>query len=193
MNDYEVYNVLDLVDFSGEEEVQNILSDFYCPKNQEIEKFTKKNALEFSKKKMAMTYAVLDSDSRIAAMFSLTHKAIEVDCGEFSNSMKKKLKRYANPNDNNDALSVSAFLIAQLGKNFSEDVVPPSGFELMDFSVNILKKAQHLVGGGVVYVECENKPKLLDFYQNERNGFFRFGTRYSEKEDVEYIQLLKII
>lgn len=42
MNVYEVYNVLDLVNFSGEEEVQNILSDFYCPKNQEIEKFTKR-------------------------------------------------------------------------------------------------------------------------------------------------------
>lgn len=75
MNDYEVYNVLDLVDFSGEEEVQNILSDFYCPKNQEIEKFTKKNALEFSKKKMAMTYAVLDYDSVQAKVNELMGKS----------------------------------------------------------------------------------------------------------------------
>ena len=75
MNDYEFYNVLDLVDFSGEEEVQNILSDFYCPKNQEIEKFTKKNALEFSKKKMAMTYAVLDYDSVQAKVNELMGKS----------------------------------------------------------------------------------------------------------------------
>ena len=44
-------------------------------KNQEIEKFTKKNALEFSKKKMAMTYAVLDYDSVQAKVNELMGKS----------------------------------------------------------------------------------------------------------------------
>lgn len=32
----------------GEEELQLILSDFFCPKNYEIEEFVRKNAIEWS-------------------------------------------------------------------------------------------------------------------------------------------------
>ena len=47
-------NILDLADIIGEEEVQSILSDFSCEKNMEIEVFVRKNALDFSKKKMSV-------------------------------------------------------------------------------------------------------------------------------------------
>ena len=34
-----------------------------------------------------------------------------------------------------------------------------------------LKNVQKEIGGGIVYLECENKPKLLDFYCDEHNSF----------------------
>lgn len=37
----------------------------------------------------------------------------------------------------------------------------------------------------------EEKAKLLEFYQSEKNKFRIFGERYSEKDGVKYIQLLK--
>ena len=51
MSSYKIYNLLDLIDSVGEEKVQSILCDFYCPLNKEIEDFAIRNAIEFSKKK----------------------------------------------------------------------------------------------------------------------------------------------
>ena len=58
-------NILDLTDIIGEEEVQSILSDFSCEKNMEIEVFVRKNALDFSKKKMSVTYLVFNEDTEL--------------------------------------------------------------------------------------------------------------------------------
>lgn len=62
MSLFNTVNILDLADIIGEEEVQSILSDFSCEKNMEIEVFARKNALDFSKKKMSVTYVQPDSN-----------------------------------------------------------------------------------------------------------------------------------
>ncbi len=41
------------------------LSDFFCLKNYEIEEFVRKNAIEFAKRKMSITYLVVDGESRL--------------------------------------------------------------------------------------------------------------------------------
>lgn len=54
---------------------------------------------------------------------------------------------------------------------------------------------QVIVGGKMVYLECEDKPRLIEFYS--RNGFVNFGKRYLDKDETdtqsgEYlIQMLK--
>ena len=40
---------------------------------------------------------------------------------------KKKLKRYADANGLDNTLSLSAFLIAQLGKNYRDNIESPDG------------------------------------------------------------------
>lgn len=37
--------------------------------------------------------------------------------------------------------------------------------------MNILVAVQREIGGGVVYLECEERPQLLTFYENEQNRF----------------------
>ena len=44
MSQYNAVNILDMVDAIGEDAVKNILSDFSCHKNFEIENYVKKNA-----------------------------------------------------------------------------------------------------------------------------------------------------
>lgn len=61
----------------------------------------------------------------------------------------------------------------------------------MDAAFEVLENVQHQIGGGVVYLECEEKPQLLEFYQSESNRFRIFGERYSKTEQTKYIQLLK--
>ena len=164
-------NLLDLVDAIGEGETKNLLSDFSCSKNQEIENYVRKNALDFARRKISMTHLVIDDQGRLAAMFALTHKAIEINGEGLSKTTRSKLQRFAELDETTDCFSVSAFLIAQFGK---DDLAgySLSGDSLMASALDVLTAAQRNVGGGVVYLECENRPRLLEFYQSSHNGVF---------------------
>lgn len=193
MSDYAVVNILDLMDAIGEDELQHILSDFSCPQNMEIENFVRENAVEFAKRKMSVTYLVIDGESRVTAMFALTHKAVQIMSEGLSSSLRKKIQRYAQLDEETGMFMLSSFLIGQFGKNYQyQNILKPDGKELMEAVFRILKHVQREIGGGVVYLECENKPQLLQFYQNDINRFRIFGERFSKPEGVTYIQLLKI-
>lgn len=193
MSDFVVVNILDLMDAIGEEELQRVLSDFSCSKNGEIENFVRKNAIEFAKKKMSITYLVIDEKSRVAAMFALTHKAVQIVSEGLASSVKKKIKRYAQLDEETGTFTLSSFLIGQFGKNYQyQDILKPEGKQLMEEAFGVLRHVQREIGGGVVYLECEEKPQLLKFYQNDVNRFRIFGERFSSLEGIKYIQLLKI-
>ena len=66
---------------------------------------------------------------------------------------------------------MSAPLIAQLGKNYHEGMNHLiTGDELLCLACEKISRIQLDLGGRFVYVECEDKPKLIDFYA--ANGFF---------------------
>lgn len=183
MRDYSVVHLMDIVDSAGEEEIVNILSGFSCPLNQEIERFLHKNALEFAKRKMSMTHIVFDEDGRFVGFFTLTHKPINVQEGVLSKTLSKRMQRHAKFDPSISAFSTSAFLIAQFSKNYSvEKEYQISGDELMELTLDTLKRAQRLIGGEVVFLECEEKQKLMDFYQSATNKFRIYGERYSDSE-----------
>lgn len=181
------------MDVIGEDSLRTVLSEFSCPKNPEIEEFMRRNAIEFAKRKMSITYLLIDTEGRILGIFALAHKALQVMGKGLSGTVRKKIQRYAQIDDETGEFTLSAFLIGQFGKNYQyPEALPLSGIQLMDAAFGILEKVQHEIGGGVVYLECEEKPKLLEFYQSEKNRFRVFGERYSEKDGVKYIQLLKM-
>ena len=102
--------------------------------------------------------------------------------------------KHAKFDDSLGAYSVSAFLIAQFGKNYAvKDGQGISGDILMDLAYDTLVEVQHQIGGGVVFLECEDRPKLLQFYEKTTNGFRQFGERHSETDHVKYIQLLRFL
>lgn len=148
------------------------------------------NAYDFARKKLSVTYLVINEDNYIAAIFTLAHKVVEIGDANLSQSKRKKISRYAVLDSETSSYTVSAFLIAQFGKNYALSAEKRlSGNELMDLTFEVLERVQHEIGGGVVFLECEDKPKLLDFYQNEKNGFVPFNERYSVSDHVKYIQL----
>ena len=191
MNQFEAVNILDMVKAVGEDAVKAFLSDFSCPKNMEIECFVKQNALEFAKRKMSITYLVIDENGSLVAIFTLTHKAVQLSNDNISGSMRKKIERHARLDEESNTYMLSAFLIAQFGKNdqYKEKI---SGNALMDITMNVLVAVQHEIGGGVVYLECEDRPQLLSFYENEQNRYRVFGERYSDRDQVKYLQLLRL-
>ena len=46
----------------GEEDLIQILSEFSCEKNPDVERFLKKSVIEFTKKNQSITYIVLSID-----------------------------------------------------------------------------------------------------------------------------------
>lgn len=192
MKEYITANILDLLETIGEDKVSFALSEFSCPRNAEIENFIHNNAIDFAKKKMSITHLVFDEEGQIEAFFTLTHKPSAVGDKLLSKTSQKKLSRHARLDTAIQAYSVSAFLIAQFGKNEgargNEHI---SGNQLMDLAISVLQNVQRQIGGGVIFLECENKPGLLKFYQNEHNNFKIYGERFSDSDQVKYVQLLR--
>lgn len=186
-----VCNILDLIDEMGEDGVKNILSNFYCTINPEIQGFINNNAIDFAKKKVSITYLFMDDGLDVVfAIYSITHKVIEIDITGLSNNLVKQIKKFAEI-DNDGKCTASAFLIAQFGKSDKGQEKSIDGNDLMNAVIYHLKEIQHEIGGKIVYLECENKPKLLKFYKE--NGFVLFGERQNQNDGILYEQLLDIL
>ena len=180
----------------GENVVQSILSVFSCYKNHDVERFLKEQAVEFTKKHQSVTYlAVNKHTDNVVGYFTLAIKPLRINIDGFSNTMKRKILRVSKLDEESGKYAFSAYLIAQLGKNFAvaEDELI-SGEMLLQLAVNKIKEIQHLAGGMVYFLEAEDTPKLLVFY--EKNGFKRFDTKATGKNNDEghkLVQLLKVL
>lgn len=192
MNRYTIMNILDLLDSVGSEEVQKGLSYFFCPLNQEIENFLQKNAIDFSRKKLSITYLLLDNlDGAILGYFTLAHKAIEIRNENMSNTTLRKLSSHARLDTDANSFTASAFLLAQIGKNYGvEHGRRITGHELIGYANDIMADIQHRIGGGIIYLDCEDKQKLKNFYINA-NHYKIFGERYSNSDGIRYLQMIR--
>lgn len=108
--------------------------------------------------------------------------------------MKKKIARVSEQNSENGNYSLSAYLVAQLGKNYkdkSNELI--TGKQLLNLAIQKIKELQYMVGGMVVFLETENTEKLIYFYEVQ-NQFKKFDVREVRKEDNhKLVQLLKIL
>ena len=184
-------NILHLIEDYGEEFVQKTLEEFSCPKNPEIENFLHQKAITFAKRRISSTYLVFDEKMQLIGYFTLTHKAISVPVNSVSKTLAKKIKNYSRYEESTNSFEVSAFLIAQFGKNYATNS-SISGNELMSSVLMILQQIRTMIGGSVVFLECEHEPKLVSFYQNEHNHFHLYGERISA-DNIEYYQLLRLL
>ena len=181
----------------GEGHLYEILSEFSCGKNTDVERFLKEQAVGFTKKNQSVTYLVFsDEDASLVGYFTLAIKPISVKAERFSNTMNRKIARVGNYDEENGTYDLSAYLVAQLGKNFTERANEKvSGRQLLQAAIDTIKELQYMIGGMVVFLETEDKEPLLRFYE-EKNGFKRFDTKAVRKgtdEEHTLVQLLKVL
>jgi len=80
--------------------------------------------------------------------------------------------------------TISAPLIGQLGKNYANGYNKLiTGDELLKLALDKVREMQTIVGGKIVYLECEQKESLIDFYS--RNGFVNFGLRALDRDETD--------
>lgn len=202
INDVTVFNIREYLSVRddrvlGEEELCKILSEFSCKKNSDVERFLKEQSIEFTKKNQSVTYLVFaNQDAALVGYFTIAIKPISVNADSFSNTMKRKIARVGELDEENGTYTLSAYLIAQLGKNFANGAnARITGEQLLQAAVDTIKELQYMAGGMVVFLEAENEEKLIHFYENQ-NGFKRFDVREVQTgTDSAHtlVQLLKIV
>lgn len=192
MADLRIVHVGDLADSAGTDAVAALSGSFACPRNAEVETFLKRNALDFTRRSVSVTHLVVSTESReCLGYFTLTHKPFSVKAQSLSNAQRKRMERFSKYDSALGVYTVSAFLIAQIGKNFSASD-PLSGSQLLAAAFDRIAAAIHEVGGQVVFLECEDgNAKLRAFY--ERNGFSACSHRYSETDGVFYLQMFRFL
>lgn len=197
-NKYYSVNIRDYLSDTeiGESGVSILLSSFSCNKNIDVDRFLKENAINFAKKNQSVTYFVLSVKTHeMLGYYTVAIKPISVKTDKFSHTMNKKIARVSEYDENTDSFNLSAYLIAQLGKNFSEDASDSiTGEDLLQCALDSIRELQYGAGGLVCFLEAENIEKLIKFYED--NGFKQFDTRETKiknEELHELVQLLKII
>lgn len=190
MTGYRVVNLSALIEELGEDAAKRILSNFSCPKNPDVEYFLAAKAIEFAKQGWAQTHLVFASYKKeivLVGYFALANKTICVPGKNLSNSLKKRIAKFATYDSNLKAYILSAPLIAQLGKNYTNkynELI--TGDELLNEACNKISRIQFELGGRFAYLECEDKEKLTSFYS--RNGFCNFDTRKLDKDETDKLQ-----
>lgn len=180
----------------GEKDLVQILSEFSCEKNPDVEKFLKQSSIEFAKKNQSVTYIVLSvEDGELLGYFTIALKPLVVRGETVSNTVKKKLLRISELNKETQTYTMSAYLIAQLGKNFSNGANERiTGAELLEAAWKKIEEIQYQAGGVVAFLETSNNAKLLSFYNDNR--FTQFDTRQTisvDQEEHELVQLLRLL
>ncbi|WP_088815534.1 MULTISPECIES: GNAT family acetyltransferase [Listeria] len=174
-------NLYDLLSTQEEEKVKELLSSFSCNNQSkganDVEYFLHNKAIEFEKVGLSKTYLVMSTYRQvpfIAGYFSLSSKSLVIPKKHYQKlniSMKKRLMSFGAKSDLEN-YQTTGFLLGQLGKNCStiaQKAESVTGEELLALVYKTVKQIHMLVGGRILYLECENNPKIIQFYI--KNGF----------------------
>jgi len=204
MTGYRIVNLAVLIEELGEDAAKGILSSFSCPLNPDVEYFLQQKAIDFAKQGWAQTHLVFASYRKewvLVGYFALASKHITISSkflDKQSKTLRKRISKFASYDSSLKAYILSAPLIAQLGKNYSNDYDKLiTGDELLHEACAKIERIQFDLGGRFAYVECEDKPCLTSFY--EENGFCNFDVRALDADETEQlsgeylVQMLKYI
>lgn len=179
--------LIDAISYFGEKYVMDEISSFSSPINPDVEFFLKNSAIEFAKQNIAPTTLVYSNDGidwRLCGFFTLTIKTVTLRKNQVGSNMFKKVKKFGTYEKESDSCTLPIPLIAQLGKNYSDgcnELI--KGSELLKYACDEVRKAQSIIGGKSVYLECEDTPKLIGFYRD--NGFREFSQRPLDPDELD--------
>lgn len=191
--EYSVTNLDSLYEALGEKKLLEIFDDFECPKNIEVEKFLKEKAIELSKQGISKTYIVttsIEENNIIVGYFSIANKMTKIKKDFFGGKTKRRFERFSETSQNTNMYFAYLPLIGQLGKNFHNNYNQYiSGDILLHLACKQVCEVQKMIGGRFVFLECEDIPKLKEFY--ESNGFMCYNKRkldkYESENNIKYL------
>lgn len=179
--------------------VQDELNKFSCILNKDVENFLKDKSILFDRQGWSRTHLVYmsyKSSMVLVGYFTLANKNFVVkNNSKISQTLKKRISKFGQYNEELKQYVVPSLLIGQIGKNdYYKFLI--DGSVLLKYACDEVEKVQSIVGGKFVYLECEDKERLKDFYIS--NGFVEFGKRELESDERDLtgkylIQMLKYL
>ena len=193
---YREINLEDMLSQLGEDKTKNILSSFVCPQNVDVQNFIREKAIIFSNCGYAKTYLVYwqaeESDfgeekKELVGYYAIGTKLFKISrdnsIGRISSKKWRNICQVANTRSSSSECALSAHLVGQLSKNYDNgNELLISGDDLLAMALQKILEVQKLIGGKIVYVECENEEKLISFYK--RNGFELVGERFLDGDET---------
>lgn len=150
------------------------MCQFACPRNLDVERFLHEKAIRFEQNSRARTYLIFDETVGILAYFALTIKQIPLEPYNLSKTLIKRLDGF-----NKNAQFINSFLIGQIAKNSNVLDNYLNLGDILTFANGVLMQAQDLIGGRVVFVECEKT--LIELY--ERYDFIHLPFHDTQETD----------
>lgn len=177
----------DMLEELGEEKTNSILSSFSCPLNADVEQFLHNKAISFARMGIAATHLVFASykdEVVLVGYYSLANKTVAIKANSLNSRWRHRLGNFAQYNPETRQYLIALPLIGQLGKNYNNEYNKLiTGDELLSMACEKIKGLQLLIGGKIAYLECEDTPRLIEFYRS--NGFERFANRNLDRDELQ--------
>ena len=149
------------------------INNFSCTKDLSVQHFLTDLAIKYEEKNKTRTYLILNEDELnnnkiiiILGYFSIALQVLEIP-DTTSKTKIKKIDGLSSSRHDELILTHPVYLIGQIAKNDSCSVT--IGKTIIDMALDIIKTSQGCVGGRIVLIECEEKTKLIEFYNT--SGF----------------------
>ena len=140
---YKVQRLSDLLDVQNGEEYFASIVETFKSLNKDVEDFLKTKAIQATKLKTATTYLVYiqcsDLEIDLVGYFSLAMKMLTLRKAGLSKTSQKVISRFGCYDDDSTSYVIPAVLVAQFGRNFSEESKSLSGADLMAITLNQVK------------------------------------------------------
>jgi hypothetical protein len=161
----------ELLDANIDNELEKLFKSFSNHKlNHDIEDFLVHKAIQYEKQSISRTSLVFE-EAELVGYFAISNKSFIIEEEEWrnlSNSTKRKIVPGISPKNVKPPVQPQCVLIGQLGKNYAT-ANSISGSLLLRLAEAQIYQAHLISGGHIVWLECEDNDKLLQFYQS--NGY----------------------
>lgn len=188
-----IVSLQSLLEYTDEGSIKkNFLENFKSIETNDIEIFLHEKAIKYEKDSISSTHLVFNENGTLVGYFSIANKGLvitEYNYKILSNTQKRKLT-YSGRKLENSVYIVNSYLLGQIGKNYNiskEEMI--EGIDLLTLAFNLILEAKKIINAKYVWLECENKNKLIDFYNNF--GFQKIKDFRSENNLTVMIMKLK--
>ena len=179
---YKIIPLNELMAQLDKERVTAILSSFSSPMNRDVELFLKQKAVTFDTQSISRTHLVFTSykeQTVLAGYFTLAYKDFTIPAKNVGRSLRDRIKKFGSYDFETKAYKISAPLIAQLSKNFTDGYNKLiSGDELLTMALRAKITRPTLVSEMIDYMQNFN-PSETEFIET---AAFIIGEYSSEME-----------